>query len=310
MGLTREDLVGEMSDQERQDRQAWIDRAMSNDVWAKRTMQDIGILITSHPGNRPYMKACLDSHAELGLWITVAFDSFINPEVSGESFDYNRHMPAKDVMDKIDTFIMPHHQVWGGVLYPYFWLLYWGGAAMRHFRWIYCTNSDFIIEKPEGFWKLFDMVKDGRHHVMTCGHDEPGRYANTAGFFISSIALWNVIQHMRDHFIPFERYEKYTQDIGNAEGRFGRAISDCNLSQLIVKPPADDMLRVPGHGTWYEEMGFRHIHSEHNHAYRNKGIPPHYKYLDSRFMGDEYNVIKKYWDTNDVSVLTDWWAKE
>ena len=70
---------------------------------------------------------------------------------------------------------------------------------------------------------------------------------------------------------------------------------------ILVRAPNandyDDMLRVPGQGLWFEKMGFRHIHSEHNFAYRNKGIPPHPKYFDERFMGDEINVIKEYWDT-------------
>lgn len=34
MGLTRADLIGEMSDEERASRQYWIDRTSSNDQWA------------------------------------------------------------------------------------------------------------------------------------------------------------------------------------------------------------------------------------------------------------------------------------
>lgn len=308
MGLTREDLIGEMSDEERQSRQDWIDRTSSNDLWAKKIFKKVGILITSHQANRPYMKACLESHVKLGCWITLAYDNFVDPVCPAAEFSYDRFMPPKDVMEMVDCFIMPHHQVWGGVLYPYFWLLKFGSCAMQNFEYIYCTNSDFVLEKPEGFEKLFELIGDC--DVMTCGHDEPGKYANTAGFIIKSSAFLKVVQHFQDHFIPFEVYEKHTASIGNAEGRFGRAIADLNLKQKIVDPPIDDMLRVPGKGTWYDLVGFRHIHSEHNHAYRNRGIPPHYKYLDERSMGGEYHLIKEYWDTGNISILENWWARE
>ena len=308
MGLTREDLIGDMSDEERASRQEWIDRTSSNDQWAKKIFNKVGILITGHQANRPYMKACIESHAQLGLWITLAYDNFIDPTWKPEEFSYDKYMPGKDVIEKIDTFIMPHHQVWGGVLYPYFWLLKFGAASMKDFEYIYCTNSDFVLENPQGFQSLFELIGDA--DVMTCGHDEPGKYANTAGFIIKTRAFLDVVQHFQDHFIPFEVYEKHTATIGNAEGRFGKAIADLGLKQRIVDPPADDMLRIPGQGTWFQTLGFRHIHSEHNYAYRNRGIPPHYKYLDERYMGGEYNQIKEYWDTGNAAILENWWAKE
>jgi len=306
MGLVRADLEGEMSPEEYASRKEWIDRTASNDVWAKKIFNKVGILLTGHQANRPYIKACIESHIRLGLWITLAYDNYVDP--AWETVDHNQFMPAKEVLHNVDMFLVPHHQVWGGVLYPYFWLIKWGAAAMQQFEYIYCTNSDFIIEKPEGFWDLFKMVEG--YDVMTCGHDEPGKYANTAGFFIKSSAFMSVVQHFQDRFIPWDVYEKYTNDIGNAEGRFGRAIADLGLKQLIVDPPNDDMLKIPGRGTWFEVMGFRHIHSEHNYAYRNKKIPPHYKYLDQRFMGNEYNQIKAYWDSGDMKHLEEWWAKD
>lgn len=300
-----------MSDEERASRQAWIDRVSSNDVWANKIFKKVGILLTGHQANRPYIKACVDSHAQLGLWITLAYDNFVNPEFKNEEFDnypWNKFMPAKDTMDKVNMFIMPTYQTWGGVLYPYFWLLKYGAASMQNFEYIYCTNSDFVIERPEGFDALFNLMGDA--DIMTSGPDYDDRpAANTAGFIVKSKALLQIVQHMQDHFIPFEVYEKYTQTIGNAEGRFGAAIRDLGLKKVSVNPPSDDMLKIPGKGTWYDLLGFRHIHSEHNHAYRNRAIPPHYKYLDERFMGGEYALIKEYWDTQDIKVLENWWAK-
>ena len=305
MGLTRLDLIGDMSDEERAERQAWIDRTSSNDIWANKIFKKVGILITCHPNNRPYLKACLETHSKLGYWITVAYDSYINPQHTNLSHD--NFMPPHDMMTLIDTFIMPHHQVWGGVLYPWFWLLKWGTDLMQQFEYIYCINGDFIIEKPEGFQDLLNLLGD--NDFMSYGPSEDD--SESTCFIAKSSALRKIVQHFQDHFIPFEVYEKYTQDIGNAEKRFATAIRDLGIKKVAVpEPPFNEQMHLPGYGTWYKTIGFRHIHGEHNYAYRKQGIPPEHKYLDSRFMGDEYNRIKEYWETKDKTILENWWAKE
>jgi hypothetical protein len=318
MGLTRADLIGEMSDEERASRKEWIDRTSSNDKWACKIFKNIGILITGHQANRPYMKACIETHAQLGYWITLAYDNYVNPDWT--EIDHDAFMPTKDVLDKVDMFIMPHHQVWGGCLYPWFWLMKFGVDAMQQFEYIYCTNSDFVLEKPEGFPELFKMLDDA--DIITSGpnYTSPPA-ANTAGFIAKSSALKAIMKHFQDHFIPWDVYEKYTQEIGNTEGRFGTAIKDLGLKLVEVLPPigpddrGDDMFRhVPEtrkqKGTWTDLIGFRHIHSELNASYRYKLLPPPSKYLDPRFTSEnDIRFIRLYEETKDINVLKDWWAK-
>src|SRR4030043_113650 len=211
MGLTRKDLTDpRWTDKDKTEIKTVLDNYMSNDEWIKRMQGKTAVLLTSHPGNRPFLKASVESHRKLGFWLCLAYDNYIHPD--SQYIDYNAILPAKDVMDKIDF------------------------------------------------------------------------------FFINP-------------------YEKYTQEFGNAEGRLGRAIKDLGLKQVRVETPLEDMLKTPGQGTWYKLLGFRHIHAEVNYAYRNKGIPPHYKYLDERFAGGDYPLIKEYWDTQDIKVLERWWPQ-
>ena len=310
MGLTRQDLIGDMSDSERASRQAWIDRTSSNDQWANKIFKKVGILITGHQSNRPYMKACVESHAKLGYWITMAYDNYANP--GWDNINHNEYMPGKETLDLIDMFLIPHHQVWGGCMYPWFWLMKWGVSAMQDFEYIYCVNSDFVLEKPENFDKLFELLGDADY--MSYGPNT--ETTESTCFIAKTSALKKIMQHFQDHFIPWDEYEKYTQEFGNAEARFARAIKDLGLKKVVVEPgicaghTPCEQLHQYGHGTWYDIVGFRHIHGEHNYAYRNRTLPPHYKYLDPRFMGDEYNRIKEYWDTQDIKVLENWWAKD
>ena len=307
MGLTLKDLEGEMSPEEYASRKLWIDRTQANDVWAVKALKEVGVLLTSHQANRPFLKASVESHAKLGYWITLAYDSYVDP--TWTSLDHNQFMPAKDVLDKVNLFLMPTYQTWGGPLYPYFWLLKWGVQAMSHFKYIYCANGDFVLEKPEHFQALLDILGD--HDIMTSGPDrENPPAANTAGFIARSDALLEIVEHLEEHLVPWSNYEKHTERLGNMEGRLGWAIKELGLKQKRVEPPLEDMFRTPGFGTWYEMVGFRHIHAELNFAYRSRKIPPPLKYLDERYLAaNDLNFLKQYEETQDPAVLENWWAK-
>jgi len=277
---------------------------LENGKWQK----NIGILITSHRGNRAYLRGCLETHKKLGYWITVMYD---NPyESSFHHLNHNDLLPPIDLIGMMDTFVIPHHQTWGGVLYPYFWLLNLGGELLQNFEYIYCINGDMIIEKPEGFPKLLELLGDGDFLGVGPDRKVVKRCFNTAGFISKTEAFRAIMKHFKERLIPLEAYEKYTQESGNTEARFDRAIIDLGLNQVTVPVfPPDEQIRVKGIGTWYDLVGFRHIHAEHTQAYRTRGIPPELKYLDKRFMGGEYNIIEKYWETKDEEILKGWWAK-
>ncbi len=307
MGLTREDLRDKKwTEQDKKEIAVVLERYQQNDEWALKTRKKVAVLLTSHPGNRPYLKASVESHKKLGYWVVLAYDNYINP--ANKDIDYNKVMPVKDVMDNVDTFLMPHHQVWGGVLYPYFWLMKFGVNLLQDFEYIYCANGDMVIEKPEGFPEIMKLMGDA--DIMGTGPDTD-RIFNTAGFIAKSGPLRKMMAHFEKHLIPFENYEKYTQEFGNTEGRLARAIADLKLKRVIMKePPSTEQLHMSNTGTWCKILGFRHIHAELNYAYRYKGIPPEIKYLDERFTGGDYGVIKKYWETKDKKILEAWWAKD
>jgi hypothetical protein len=300
-----------MSPEEYQSRKDWIDRTASNDVWAKKIFNKVGILITSHSGNRPFIKACIETHKKLGLWMTLAYDNYNDP--AWPEIDHDAFLPSKEVMNDVDLFLMPHHQVWGGVMYPWFWLMKWGVASMEQFEYIYCINGDFVLEKPEGFPKLMEMLGDA--DIMSYGPST--ERSESTCFIAKTAAIKKIMQHFQDHFIPWDVYEKYTQEYGNAESRFARAIKELGLKAVSVEPgkcpnhnPCEQ-LHQPGTGTWYDVVGLRHIHGELGFAYRYKSIPPPLKYMDERIMGShDLTFLKLYEETGDPKVLEEWWAKD
>jgi hypothetical protein len=329
MGFVRTDIETARNEEEKKELEELFERYLQCDSWIIKTIpykrilelkapeskkykkvrppHDVGVLLTSHPGNRAYLKASVESHKKLGFWITVSYDNYLDPE--RPEITPNDIMPARDVMDMIDCLVMPHHQSWGGVLFPYMVLLWFGVAAMRNFKYLYCANGDCIIERASGFPKLMELLGDA--DIMGVGWEDDGGVPkfNTTGMIAKTESLHAIMEHVMSHFVPFETFEKYTQEFGNAEARFAKAITDLGLKQVIVDPPYNTQLHKPGHGTWYKLVKFRHLHAEHNFAYSYKGIPPKDKYLDERFLGDEFRKIKAYWDSGDKKHLEEWWRK-
>lgn len=309
MPITRE-WVASLSGSKKEHYKHILKDMMANDEWAMKIFKDVGVVLTSHPGNRPFLKSSLESHKKLGFWTTVVYDNYFNPNY--HEISYQQCMPERDVFDMADTFIIPHHQTWGGVLYPYFWCLYFGVHTMGSFKYIFCSNGDCILEKPEGFPKIIEMLGDA--DIMGCGYeDNNGRELfNTTSFIAKTSAIQSIMVHFRDYLIGIDVYEKYSEKMGNTEGRFAIAIKELGLKlKKVPVNPVNTQVAAPG-GTWYDILGFRHIHGEFNNSHRRKKIPPHYKYLDSRYMTSKYDLVKSYYDEKDIEkkqkILEKFWA--
>jgi len=305
MGL-REDILNteKYNESDRRDFQVLLDRYLECDKWAKNIFKDVGVLLTSHPGNRAFLKASVESHKRLGYWLTLAYDNYFDPDIPNRTWD--DIMPNRDVIEMVDTFIMPHYQTWGGVLYPYFWLLKFGLYAMSGFKYILCSNGDCVIDKPENFPQILELMGDA--DVFTVGWTEKEFY--TATFIGTSEALIAIVDHMERNFIPLEKYEQTKQSHGNCESRMHIAVKELGLKVAEVKNPYNEQLHKTGYGTWYDILGFRHIHGEFAYAYRYKSIPPEPMYYDTRHLsGSDKHAVEEYWKTKDMKVLENWWAK-
>jgi hypothetical protein len=278
---------------------------MDNDEWANKALKNVGVLLTSHPSSRPFLKASVETHKKLGFWITVVFDNYFDP--NNKKISYDSMLPRREVFDMIDTFLIPHHQTWGGVLYPYFWLLKFGMHTMNGFEYVFCSNGDCILEKPEGFPQIMEMLGDA--DIMGAGWETNGgrELFNTTSFIAKTKAAQAMMKHFQDHLIPIDNYEKYAERLGNTESRFAVAIKELGLKVVKVpKNPLSTQVHKPG-GTWYDILGFRHIHGEWNYAHRYKDIPPPAKYIDNTYWKKKRELVEKYYETKDKKFLQQWY---
>ena len=59
------------------------------DKWAVKALKNVGVLLTSHPNSRPFLKASVETHKKLGFWVTVVFDNYFEPNNKEISYDLN-----------------------------------------------------------------------------------------------------------------------------------------------------------------------------------------------------------------------------
>lgn len=310
MGITRETLKEKnLTKQQKDYAQYVLNGYMANDEWSVKSQKKCAIVLTGHPSGRMFLKYSVESHIKTGYWTHLAYDNYLDPKTPQQSYD--NVMPARDVFDQLHSFSMPHYQTWGGVVYPYGWLLRTGFNAVGAFPYIYCANADCVIDKPENFDQLFDILGDADLAVIGWEENNGRPLLNTTGFIGKSDAMRALAEHYVKHFVPFETYEKTHQRLGNPESRLNIAAEELGLK--VVKPkenPADTQVSVPGVGTWAELIGFRHIHGEYNKALRYQKIPPHHKYLDPRYCPKHvYDKIKEYDETNSKKVLDKLWGQ-
>lgn len=306
MGFRRIDMKTLTNKQDIQDykvlarRYTWCDKNISF-----KYLKEIGILLTSHPGNRTFLKASVESHAKTKLWITLAYDNYFNPNRQDITWDFI--MPEKEVINKVQAFILSPYQKWGGVMFPYAFLLELGTSAMSGFKYIYSANGDCIIQKPNGIFELLDVMKKEDADFISAGWwDEPGRRPvfNSTGFIGRTEAVRAMMKHFMDNFIPLKSYERTCQDFGNCEGRMGKAIKDLGLKVVGLENPKNEQLHEPLHGDFCKILGFRHIHAEAGNFWKYKNSsttfpPPELKYIDEKYMNSiELEEIKKWWKNN------------
>ncbi len=74
----------------------------------------------------------------------------------------------------------------------------------------------------------------------------------------------------------------------------------------VPNNPLSTQVHKPG-GTWYDILGFRHIHGEWNYAHRYKDIPPPAEYIDETFWHGKRELVKKYYETKDKKFLDQWY---
>jgi len=254
----------------------------------------LAIIIPTFAGQLPWLKACLESCKSLGYFILITYDnSFYKYK------ELSRGFPPVDVISLADSIVMKHRTWCPATGTSHFWNMIYGLNLLKGlgFEYAFNMNGDCILEKPENFPVLLEMLGDAD---LLANHTDPEHnYMGTMGW-IGKIDL------MEDFFIEYANEQYQTK--GTTEGRLALYVKKNNIKINRVKDPKQ-RFRMPEDCTWYNVVGFRHLHAEHKVRKRDKLEPVEQKYFDERFAGRmERTALKNYWETGDKQSLQEWWG--
>lgn len=268
----------------------------------EKLQKNIAVIIPTHRGHRPWMKPCLESHAALGYFVILCYD---NPyKLPG--MDWASRMPSPDAMYAADMVLMKHVTWHAGVGAPHIWNVFYGVRMARAmgFEYILNINGDCILDQPENFPKIIEMLGDNDIICCSSMFEKKPPFCGSMGFLAKA--------ELVDKFWTDYLLKMYHFNVGNAETRMGIFVKE-NGYKLVETAQPERGFRFPAEGNeWYEILGFRHLHAEHKHRKWERRTPLPKKYYDfgpnNIYIGKtELDILTKFWETGEEQYKTAWW---
>jgi len=259
--------------------------------------KNIAILVGTHSGHTPWLKACLEACKKTGYFIVLAFD---NP--FWQSKNYNRVMPSPPTMALADSIVFKHRSYLRSVGVAHFWNMIYGLSVVKSwgFEYTFSINGDCVMDKPEDFPQMIELLGDG--DIFPNQYEVERRYIGTMGWLGKTNMMLDMFHQYRKELHMYSR---------TTEGRLWHFVQNNGVKVVPPEENHKDNYRLSGSGTWYKILGFRHIHAEHKVTRRDKLPPPEEKYYDlepAEIYKGEWHILKNYWKTGEEKYLKQWWG--
>ncbi len=276
---------------------------------------EIAIIVTSYHGQLLWLKPTLTSYRKTGCFTILSYDSNLYPweRLDLDGFSLQRlprpvhHLLANCVVFKHKTFDADKRTGW-------FWDVKYAQHLIngfKNFKYVYCTNGDCIIERPEGMVEMPSVLGDGD---FMSGQSEQGKTIHTATLFMKIEAFNKIMDYMADRM-------RYSIIGGQSpEALLRDAVDELKLKETIVDYPKMENGSVDYYctqnldSTWKKVLGFRNLY--HEFEYReNNGLEPLPKeYIDNfhnwmYVRSDWQETVCRYYDTGDRRYLMQFWDR-
>jgi len=259
--------------------------------------KDIAIIIPTYCGQKPWLRACLESVKKLGYFVLLAYDNhFWSKQTVGHIF------PSPKVMMMADAMSMKHQTHITNLGISYLWDMLYGLRLLRGFGfpYVFSINGDCIMEKPENFPQIIEMMGDA--DIICCEYTPEHRSCGT----FAMLAKMDMFCGYFDQFVQEQFVHK-----GSLEKMLYAYIEENNYKIAPVKNSAHKY-KMPDHNAdWSRIVGLRHLHAEHVVRREDRLLPVEQEYFD---FGKQFENIKedsplhKYYKTGDIQHLEQWWT--
>lgn len=307
----------------------WNDIAfnMNNNVFDK----DTAIIVTSYYGHLGYLKATLKNYRKSGAYVILAYDnnSYIWDNLDDTEYIL-RHLPRPIHTLLAHSVVMKHKTYDSDKRLGWFWDVRYAQGLLKNLpniKYVYVTNGDCIIERPEGISELPALLGDGD---LMSGQSTPGGTIHTADIFLKIDAFNKIMDYMT------YRHSGYVIDSQSPEGLLRDAVDELNLKETFSESRVledgtkqvfsgsiddrDNSIDYYGirhaDSVWNKILGFRNLYHEFEYYENNGLVPPDCfsEYMDNYkdwiyFREDWRKSICKYFETKDRRYLQMFWDR-
>lgn len=294
----------------------WDDMAFAQN--SKPFEADTAIIVTSYYGQLGWLKATLSSYRKSGHYVILAYDNPSYIWSNLDDYEYQiRNLPhplhyllAHSVVVKHKTYDADKRTGW-------FWDVWYAQSIIKNMpniKYVYCTNGDCIVDKPNGFWALKELLGDG--DIMS-GQSTPGGTIHTADMLMSISGFNKIMDYMSDRM----RWPIMASQ--SPEAMLRDAVDCLSLKEVIApKQPLDKdgnidyYMKESKTSTFQDLLGFRNLYHEFEY-YENNSLEPPIEFRDYMdpykdyvyFRGDWRETICQYWKTGDRRYLMMFWDR-
>jgi len=285
---------------------------------------NMAIIVTSYVGHLKWLKATLTNYRLSGKFVICAYDLPFYAWSGAAGRDLDSMFPHAGI------FLLAHSWVFKHLTYDcdkrngWFWDVRYAHGIVKqfsNFKYIFCTNGDCILEKPDGLDEIVDILGDG--DVMSDASTFDG--VNSGNIHTCSVmykidafnAIFdNIAEKMRIPVIGSRSPETCLRE----------AINECGLKEVLApKQPmypdepyqnqVDHYHSFNQDCTWKEVLGFRNLGAEYNTGLQEQLELPPREYFDLYRDGIYLNNMEKstlyhYYKTGDRRWLYKAWSEQ
>lgn len=289
----------------------WDDAAFNRNSFPFET--DTAIIVTSYCGQLGWLKATLESYRKSGALVILAYDNTVciwgNIEDQGYA---TRFLPRPIHYLLAHAVVFKHKTHDSDKRIGWYWDVKYAQGIINGFKnikYVYCTNGDCIIERPEGIKELPAILGDGD---LMSGQSTPKSTIHTADMFMSINGFNRIMDYMT------ERHKYYVMGGQSPEGLLRDAVDELNLKETMVDQPllpdgtVDYYCTRDLDSTWKRVLGFKNLYSRLEYLENNGLMPLNPKYFDPYmewiyFRSEWQKSLFKFYETKDYRYLQQWW---
>ena len=277
---------------------------------------DTAIIVTSYHGQLGWLKATLSSYRKSGHYVILAYDNPCFIWSNLEDLDYMAKMLPRPIHYLLAHSVVVKHKTYDADKRTgWYWDVKYAQSIVngfKNFKYVYLTNGDCLVEKPDGFQEIKKILGDGD---LMSGQSEPGRTIHTADLLMTTNSFNKIMDYMS------QRMRFPIMASQSPEGMLRDAVDVLNLKEVFApKQPrcsdgsVDYYCTLAGESTWREVLGFRNLYHEFEY-HENNGLEPHFKdFMDPYrnwfyFREDWRETICKYYETGDRRYLYQFWDR-